>query len=79
VLRDAIERLEHRGITVLLSGIQPGHAKILEAIGVSVRQDRVFGSTSEAIAAARRLLCQSGVITASQPRQELANATRTTR
>jgi SulP family sulfate permease len=64
VLRDAIERLEHRGITVLLSGIRPEHRKTLAAIGVLGRlqeQGRVFAHTPEAIAAARGLLHHAGV------------------
>ncbi|WP_425560374.1 SulP family inorganic anion transporter [Luedemannella flava] len=59
VLRDAIERLERRGITVYLSGVRTGHTKALEAIGVldRLRQcNRVFEHTDEAITAARALL-----------------------
>ncbi len=65
VLRDAIERLEHRGITVLLSGIRPGHTKTLAALGVLdrlARQGRVFDHTSDAIAAARGVLQHAGVL-----------------
>ncbi|CAM3156502.1 SulP family inorganic anion transporter [Stackebrandtia soli] len=58
VLRDAIERLEHRRITVLLSGVRPEHEQPLTALGVLGRlseMDRVFEHTSDAIAAARVL------------------------
>jgi SulP family sulfate permease len=79
VLRDAIERLEHRGITVYLSGIPTAHTKTLDALGVLDRlraRGRVFAHTPEAIAAARTLLHGAGVIAALAPRQQLANADR---
>ncbi|MEQ4721814.1 SulP family inorganic anion transporter [Nonomuraea sp. B19D2] len=59
VLGDAIARLERRGITVLLSGIKPGHDQVLAALGVAEHLHRdglVFADTPEAIAHARRLL-----------------------
>ncbi|MFF0146031.1 SulP family sulfate permease [Amycolatopsis sulphurea] len=65
VLRDAIERLEHRGITVLLSGIRPGHERALDAVGVidRLREDgRVFATTPEAIASARDRLHDAGLL-----------------
>jgi SulP family sulfate permease len=71
VARDAIERLEHRGIAVYLSGVRAGHTKALDAIGVLDRlraQNRVFTHTGEAIAAARVHLHHTGVLgTAGQP------------
>ncbi|WP_019709700.1 SulP family inorganic anion transporter [Streptomyces xinghaiensis] len=74
VLKDAIEKLERRGITVLVSGIRDGHHRPLEALGVIGRLDatgRVFASTPEAIAAARELLHGSGVLPAPRdPRPE---------
>ncbi|PLW72681.1 sodium-independent anion transporter, partial [Streptomyces sp. DJ] len=64
VLKDAIERLEHRGITVLVSGIRDGHDRPLDALGVidRLRADgRVFDTTPEAVRAARaRLVRPSG-------------------
>jgi len=57
VLGDAINRLHRRGITVLLSGIAPGHEQVLTALGVAeqLRRDgRVFPDTPTAIAYARR-------------------------
>nr|WP_198587192.1 SulP family inorganic anion transporter [Glycomyces xiaoerkulensis] len=57
VLADAIKRLEHRGIAVYLSGLEPRHAKPLAALGVLEplwRRGRLYEHTSEAIAAARR-------------------------
>ncbi|WP_406674715.1 SulP family inorganic anion transporter [Nonomuraea sp. N2-4H] len=67
VLGDAITRLERRGVTVLVSGIRDGHHKPLRALGVIARLDeagRVFASTPEAIAAARRLLSEAGILPA---------------
>ncbi|GGO01666.1 sulfate permease [Microbispora rosea subsp. aerata] len=59
VLGDVITRLEARGITVLLSGIKPGHDEVLSGLGVAdhLRQDGlVFPDTPAAIAHARTLL-----------------------
>ncbi|MCS7484760.1 SulP family inorganic anion transporter [Umezawaea endophytica] len=59
VLRDVVERLEHRGTAVLVSGIEPGHERVLDALGLSIRLralGRVFASTPEAIEHARTLL-----------------------
>jgi SulP family sulfate permease len=59
VLHDVVERLEHRGITVLISGIKPGHERVLDTLGVADRlRDRrqVFATTPEAIEHARTLL-----------------------
>jgi SulP family sulfate permease len=56
MLDDAIVRLERRGIAVLLSGIRPGHRKVLTALTAAPRlQDagRVFAETPEAIEHAR--------------------------
>ena len=56
VLKDAIERLEQRGVTVYLSGVKPTHRRTLTAVGVLDRlegQGRVFADTPGAISAAR--------------------------
>jgi SulP family sulfate permease len=56
VLADTIRRLEARSITVLLSGIRPEHAAILERLGVYdqlAHEKHVFLRTPEAIAHAR--------------------------
>lgn len=56
VLADTISRLEGRGITVLLSGIQPQHEKVLRELGVFERlahERHLFGVTPEAITHAR--------------------------
>ncbi|NUT06311.1 MAG: SulP family inorganic anion transporter [Hamadaea sp.] len=63
VLRDAVERLERRGIAVYLSGLRPGHDRAVAAIGILPRltaQGRVFPDTPHAIAAARAYLQDEG-------------------
>lgn len=65
VLRDAIERLEHRHIAVYLSGVRAEHIKALASIGVLERlreRGRVFAHTGEAIAAARAHLHATGLL-----------------
>lgn len=59
MLDDAIIRLEKRGIVVLLSGIRPGHRKILGALTSAERltdAGLVFPDTPDAIAYARELV-----------------------
>jgi SulP family sulfate permease len=73
VLGDAVNRLEHRGVTVYLSGIRPGHHRTLDALGVvdELRAaGRVFASTPEAIAAARNRLRTTGHLPAAPTIQE---------
>ncbi|MEV6211838.1 SulP family inorganic anion transporter [Kitasatospora sp. NPDC051914] len=56
VLGDAIDKLERRGILVLVSGVREDHLKTLDALGVLDRLHtghRVFAATPEAIAYAR--------------------------
>ncbi|EIE99166.1 SulP family inorganic anion transporter [Saccharomonospora glauca] len=70
VLKDAIEKLEHRGVVVYVSGIRDGHHRPLEALGVINRlaaQGRVFATTPEAIAAARAHLRTTGALPPSRP------------
>ncbi|ORJ92281.1 MFS transporter [Prescottella equi] len=60
VLKDTITKLEHRHITVLISGIKPEHLRPLEALGVLTTTDseerRVFDTTPRAISYARSLV-----------------------
>jgi SulP family sulfate permease len=59
VLGDTITRLEQRGITVMLSGIDPRHADILAALGIGdhlLALGLVHPDTPSAIAHARTLL-----------------------
>jgi high affinity sulfate transporter 1 len=56
VLADTISRLEHRHITVLLSGVQPHHERVLRELGVYGRlahERHLFTTTPEAIDHAR--------------------------
>jgi len=56
VLADAINRLEGRGITVLLSGVRAHQEQVLSSLGVYDRlasEHHLFASTPEAIAHAR--------------------------
>lgn len=65
VLGDAINRLERRGITVLLSGIRPGHDQILATLGVAetLRESgRAFLDTPAAISYARDLVHAEPVV-----------------
>ncbi|MFG2006798.1 SulP family inorganic anion transporter [Spirillospora sp. NPDC048911] len=64
VLGDAITRLEHRGILVLVSGIKHRHDQVLAALGVAdhLRRDGlIFPTTPAAIAHARSHLHQHGL------------------
>lgn len=69
VLADAVRRLEGRGITVLISGPRPEHARLFGRLGVyeeMASEQHVFGSTPEAITHARlhatRLAHTHGVV-----------------
>lgn len=65
VLKDAIEKLQHRGMVVLISGIRSGHHRTLDALEVINHlraEGRVFPSTPEAIRAARSHLHHIGVL-----------------
>ena len=62
VLGDAITRLEHRGIIVLLSGIKPEHDQILATLGIASHlrsNDRIYPTTPAAITKARQLINDS--------------------
>ncbi|MEV4808307.1 SulP family inorganic anion transporter [Micromonospora avicenniae] len=68
VLGDAVLRLRRRGITVLLSGIAPGHDQVLATLGVAeqLRRDGlVFPDTPSAIRHARTVAL--GVLQESAP------------
>jgi SulP family sulfate permease len=59
ILDEAIARLEHRGIVVLLSGADPAHDQVLERLGVAghLRADgRILPDTPAAIRRARELV-----------------------
>lgn len=57
LLGDTIDRIEARGITVLLSGVQPRHQQVLRELGIYDRladERHLFEHTPDAIAHARR-------------------------
>lgn len=65
VLRDIIDRLEHRGITVYVSGLRPEHTRALTAIGLLDRLERqghVFDSAAAAVRIARDHLHHTGTL-----------------
>lgn len=64
-LRDAIAALERRGVVVYVSGVRDGHHRPFDALDVLTRlraEGRVFGTTPQAIAAARERLQADGVL-----------------
>ncbi|MEV8452576.1 SulP family inorganic anion transporter [Streptomyces sp. NPDC052095] len=65
VLKDAVQKLARRGITVLASGIRPGQRRTLEAVG-ALEPLRPYGrdypTTPEAVAAARARLRAAGTV-----------------
>jgi sulfate permease, SulP family len=57
VLRDAVHRLEHRGVTVLVSGVRDEHRRALDHLDL-----KVFDHTPDAIEHARGLLRERGLL-----------------
>ncbi|MFE1879962.1 SulP family inorganic anion transporter [Streptomyces diastatochromogenes] len=67
VLKDAVEKLERRGILVLASGIRPGQRQVLDSVGALEllrHEGREFATTPEAIRGARDHLGVAGVLPA---------------
>lgn len=65
VLKDAVEKLNRRGIAVLASGIRPGQRRALDAVGaldLLRPEGRDYATTPEAIAGARKHLEQAGLL-----------------
>ncbi|MFJ3924607.1 SulP family inorganic anion transporter [Streptomyces sp. NPDC090022] len=65
VLKDAVQKLNRRGITVLTSGIRPGQRQALESVGALAllqHEGREYATTPEAIAGARTHLEQAGLL-----------------
>ncbi|MEU5219655.1 SulP family inorganic anion transporter [Streptomyces sp. NPDC020807] len=70
VLKDAVEKLNRRGIAVMTSGIRPGQRKVLDSVGALdlLRfEDREYATTPEAIAGARSHLQGAGLLPTPQP------------
>ncbi|GAT80247.1 STAS domain protein [Streptomyces sp. F-3] len=81
VLKDAVEKLNRRGIVVLASGIRPGQRQVLNSVGVLDllhRKGGEYATTPEAIRAARAYLETAGLLQpgeapdASQPAHGIA-------
>ncbi|MFI6356305.1 SulP family inorganic anion transporter [Streptomyces sp. NPDC050743] len=67
VLKDAVEKLNRRGILVLASGIRPGQRQVLDSVGalrLLRREGGEYATTPEAIRAARDHLENAGVLPA---------------
>ncbi|MGW1783136.1 SulP family inorganic anion transporter [Streptomyces sp. NPDC002143] len=67
VLKDAVEKLQRRGIVVMASGIRPGQRQVLDSVGALelLRHDgREHATTPEAIRGARDHLQLTGVLPA---------------
>ncbi|WP_141202880.1 SulP family inorganic anion transporter [Streptomyces griseorubiginosus] len=65
VLKDAVEKLNRRGILVLASGIRPGQRQVLDSVGALEllrHEAREYATTPEAIQGARSHLQRAGVL-----------------
>ncbi|MGW3129877.1 SulP family inorganic anion transporter [Streptomyces sp. NPDC001123] len=67
VLKDAVAKLNRRGIAVMTSGIRPGQRQVLDSVGaldLMRHEGREYATTPEAIRAARDHLETAGVLPA---------------
>ncbi|MBL1285308.1 SulP family inorganic anion transporter [Streptomyces sp. For3] len=67
VLKDAVQKLNRRGIAVLASGLRPGQRRALDSVGaldLLRLEGREYATTPEAIAGARAHLHEAGLLTA---------------
>ncbi|MFS8202472.1 SulP family inorganic anion transporter [Streptomyces sp. CWNU-52B] len=67
VLKDAVEKLNRRGIVVMASGIRTGQRQVLDsvgALGLLRQKGREYATTPEAIAGARTHLEHAGILPA---------------
>ncbi|MGJ5852600.1 MULTISPECIES: SulP family inorganic anion transporter [Streptomyces] len=65
VIKDAVAKLNRRGIAVLISGIRPGQRQALQSVGVLdllQMEGREYANTPEAIAGARAHLHRAGLL-----------------
>ncbi|MFC8509699.1 SulP family inorganic anion transporter [Streptomyces sp. NPDC057411] len=72
VLKDAVEKLNRRGIAVMTSGIRPGQRQALASVGALdlLRfEGREYATTPEAVAGARGHLRGAGILTAPAARE----------
>ncbi|MET9660206.1 SulP family inorganic anion transporter [Streptomyces sp. NPDC006510] len=73
VLKDAVSKLNRRGIAVMTSGIRPGQRQALQSVGaldLLQLEGREYATTPEAIAGARAHLHQAGVLPATPDTEE---------
>ncbi|WP_078905377.1 MULTISPECIES: SulP family inorganic anion transporter [Streptomyces] len=76
VLKDAVEKLNRRGIAVMTSGIRPGQRQVLASVGaldLLRYEGREYATTPEAIAGARSHLQTTGVLASVPPRKSAAS------
>ncbi|MEU6852886.1 SulP family inorganic anion transporter [Actinacidiphila alni] len=65
VLKDAVQKLDRRGIAVLTSGLRPGQRRTLDSVGaLEPLHGREYATTPEAIAGAHAHLVATGVLPA---------------
>ncbi|MFJ8390713.1 SulP family inorganic anion transporter [Streptomyces sp. NPDC094438] len=67
VLKDAVQKLNRRGIAVMTSGIRPGQRQVLDSVGALELlrlEGREYATTPEAIAGARSYLEGAGILSA---------------
>ncbi|MFF4350100.1 SulP family inorganic anion transporter [Streptomyces sp. NPDC001530] len=65
VLKDAVQKLQRRGIAVMTSGIRPGQRQVLDSVGaldLLRREGREYATTPEAIQGARDHLELAGLL-----------------
>ncbi|MDV9190877.1 SulP family inorganic anion transporter [Streptomyces sp. SR27] len=77
VLKDAVEKLNRRGIVVMTSGVRPEQRQALDSVGALdlLRIDgREYATTPEAIAGARAHLRATGILAAAPPAAETRTA-----
>ncbi|MFD9905580.1 SulP family inorganic anion transporter [Streptomyces sp. NPDC059063] len=65
VLKDAVEKLNRRGIAVMASGIRPGQRRVLDSVGaldLLRHEGREYATTPEAVQGARDYLELAGLL-----------------
>ncbi|MFD7560083.1 SulP family inorganic anion transporter [Streptomyces sp. NPDC059835] len=79
VLKDAVEKLNRRGIAVFTSGIRPGQRQALDAVGaldLLRLEGREYATTPEAIAGAHTYLERTGLMPRGLRRHRIRKAAR---
>ncbi|GAA2564010.1 MULTISPECIES: SulP family inorganic anion transporter [Streptomyces] len=76
VLKDAVHKLNRRGIAVMTSGVRPGQRQVLESVGALQllrHEGREYATTPEAIRGARTYLECAGAIPALSAQRTLSS------